>query len=64
VCGSTVYWYAEFAPDEIGVAAGNFADPSFPAPTRRALALSKTPLAPPDFTQQIFPRPISPGPLR
>jgi hypothetical protein len=33
VCGSTVYWYAEFAPDEIGVAAGNFADPGFPAPT-------------------------------
>ena len=33
VCGSTVYWYAEFAPDEIGVSAGNFADPGFPAPT-------------------------------
>lgn len=32
-CGSTVYWYAEFAPDEIGVSAGNFADPSFPPPT-------------------------------
>ncbi|HEX6119941.1 MAG TPA: GFA family protein [Dongiaceae bacterium] len=33
VCGSTVYWYAEFAPREIGIAAGNFADPAFPAPT-------------------------------
>jgi hypothetical protein len=33
VCGSTVYWYAEFAQDEIGIAAGNFADPSFPPPT-------------------------------
>ena len=33
VCGSTVYWYAEFAPDEIGIAAGNFADPGFPSPT-------------------------------
>src|SRR5919108_6331865 len=33
VCGSTVYWYAEAAPDEIGISAGNFADPTFPAPT-------------------------------
>lgn len=33
VCGSTLYWYAEFAPDQIGIATGNFADPTFPAPT-------------------------------
>jgi hypothetical protein len=33
MCGSTVYWCTELAPDEIGVAVGNFGDPGFPAPT-------------------------------
>jgi hypothetical protein len=33
ICGSTVYWYTELMPDEIGIAVGNFADPSFPIPT-------------------------------
>jgi hypothetical protein len=32
VCGSTVYWDIEIAPDVIGVAVGAFADPTFPAP--------------------------------
>jgi hypothetical protein len=31
-CGSTVYWEAERAPGRVGVAAGAFADPDFPAP--------------------------------
>jgi hypothetical protein len=32
-CGSTVFWYAEFRPDLIGIAFGAFADPSMPRPT-------------------------------
>jgi hypothetical protein len=32
-CGSTVFWYAEFGPDLIGIAFGAFADPSMPRPT-------------------------------
>ena len=32
-CGSTVFWFAEFAPDLIGFAIGAFADPSMPPPT-------------------------------
>ena len=32
-CGSSVFWYAEFAPDLIGIAFGAFADPSTPRPT-------------------------------
>ena len=32
-CGSTVFWYAEFVPDLIGIAFGAFADPSMPRPT-------------------------------
>ena len=31
-CGSTVFWYGERLPGKIGVAAGSFADPEFPAP--------------------------------
>ncbi len=31
-CGSTVFWELEMAPGRIGVAAGAFADPDFPAP--------------------------------
>ena len=30
--GSTVYWEVELLPDRMGVAAGAFADPDFPAP--------------------------------
>jgi hypothetical protein len=33
-CGTTVYWDLDGRPDQIGVAFGAFADPSFPAPTR------------------------------
>ncbi|HUN41330.1 MAG TPA: GFA family protein [Acetobacteraceae bacterium] len=32
-CGSTVYWYAEFVPDLIGIAVGAFTDPCMPSPT-------------------------------
>jgi hypothetical protein len=31
-CGSSVFWYAVFRPDHIGVAFGAFADPSMPWP--------------------------------
>ena len=34
ICGSTVYWKVDKAPDFIGVAVGSFADPSHPHPTR------------------------------
>ena len=43
VCGSTVYWYAEALPDSIGICAGNFADPAFPAPTYAVWCESKHP---------------------
>jgi hypothetical protein len=33
-CGSTVWWEALRLPDRIAVAAGAFADPTFPAPTQ------------------------------
>jgi hypothetical protein len=33
VCGSTVYWDNTSRPGQLMVAIGNFADPSFPAPT-------------------------------
>ena len=32
-CGSTVFWENEGFPRHVTVAIGNFADPSFPAPT-------------------------------
>jgi hypothetical protein len=32
-CGSSVFWYAEWSPDLIGIAFGAFADPSMPWPT-------------------------------
>ena len=32
VCGSTVYWTIEPAPDLIAVAVGAFGDPAFPTP--------------------------------
>ena len=31
-CGSTVFWYGERFLGKIGIAAGSFADPDFPAP--------------------------------
>ena len=33
-CGSTVYWEPERRPEEIAVAVGSFADPTFPAPSQ------------------------------
>jgi len=35
-CGSTVFWYADFSLDLIGIAFGAFADPSMPWPTLSA----------------------------
>lgn len=32
VCGTSVFWYAEFRPDHVGIAFGAFADPSMPWP--------------------------------
>jgi hypothetical protein len=32
-CGSSVFWYAKYRPDLIGIAFGAFADPSMPSPT-------------------------------
>lgn len=34
VCGTSTHWYSTRNPDLIGVAAGAFADPSFPPPVR------------------------------
>jgi hypothetical protein len=33
-CGGTVYWTLDLRPNHVGIAVGNFADPSFGAPTR------------------------------
>jgi hypothetical protein len=33
-CGTTLYWIPEFRPGKIAVAAGAFADATFPAPAR------------------------------
>ena len=40
-CGSSVFWYLERAPDQIGVAVGAFNDPSFPKPVRAVWMESK-----------------------
>jgi hypothetical protein len=32
-CGTTVFWETDKYPDRIGIAAGCFADPTFPTPT-------------------------------
>lgn len=32
-CGSTLFWYAEFAPDSNGISVGIFCDSGFPPPT-------------------------------
>ena len=40
-CGSTVFWEREGQPDQISVAVGAFADPTFPAPSRTVWAESK-----------------------
>lgn len=32
-CGSNLFWYPERKPGMVAVAAGNFADPNFPAPS-------------------------------
>ncbi|MBO6521835.1 MAG: GFA family protein [Rhodospirillales bacterium] len=41
VCGTTVFWFVEFNPDFVGVAAGCFNDPAFPAPNRSVFERSK-----------------------
>jgi len=40
-CGSTVFWYAEFVPDLIGIAFGAFADPSMSSPTLSAWEMTR-----------------------
>jgi len=42
-CGTTLYWEAEFMPGHIGIAAGTFCDPTFPAPTVSSWEQSKHP---------------------
>ena len=34
VCGATVYYVGDYEPDKVAIAAGAFADPSFPPPQR------------------------------
>jgi hypothetical protein len=43
VCGTTVFWEAEFAAAMVGTAVGAFADPSFPAPTAAVWTQDKMP---------------------
>lgn len=43
VCGSCIYWYAEFDPDSIGISVGNFADPNFEPPTYAVWSENKHP---------------------
>lgn len=48
-CGSTVFWENARLPDQVMVAVGAFADPTFPAPARTVWAKSRHPwLAFPD----------------
>src|SRR5262249_28492721 len=42
-CGSSVFWYVEFDPKAIGVAVGNFGDPSFPKPSSVVWSVSQHP---------------------
>jgi hypothetical protein len=42
-CGSSLYGYAEFAPDTIWIAIGNFADPGFPDPRYAVWSENKDP---------------------
>jgi hypothetical protein len=42
-CGSTVYWEGQGFAEYIAVAIGNFADPSFPAPTMAVFERSRHP---------------------
>ena len=34
VCGTSLFWHLEAAPEHVGVAVGAFADPAFPPPAR------------------------------
>jgi hypothetical protein len=55
-CGSTVYWEGQGFPEYIAVAVGNFADPSFPAPTIAVFERSRHPWVslPPDTPPKRF----------
>jgi hypothetical protein len=57
-CGSTVYWESESFPEYIVVAIGNFADPTFPAPTIAVWEESRHPwvLLPPDTPPKRLPK--------
>jgi hypothetical protein len=50
ICGSTVYWESERFAGYVVIAVGNFADPSFPAPTIAVWEQSRHPWVefPPD----------------
>ena len=41
ICGSTVFWEAEFIPQSVGIAVGCFSDPQFPKPIAAAWCASK-----------------------
>ena len=41
VCGTTVFWEAEFQPGKVGVAVGCFEDPNFPEPIATAWTQTK-----------------------
>jgi hypothetical protein len=41
VCGTTVFWEADWQPGRIGIAVGTFFDPDFPTPSASAWERSK-----------------------
>jgi hypothetical protein len=57
-CGSTAFWELDLFPDRIGIAAGAFAAPAFPAPhvavwTEHKYRWVPVPEGVPDRPQQI-----------
>ena len=42
-CGTSVFWYAEFRPDHVGIAIGAFADPSISRPAASAWEATRHP---------------------
>ncbi len=43
VCGSTVFWRADFRPTRVAVALGAFADPAFPPPDKQVYGENRHP---------------------
>ena len=54
-CGTSVFWYAEGRPDDIGIAFGTFADPSMPWPTLSAWETTRHPWVTFDHPVDRFP---------